>query len=320
MRKLILATVNLAHPVILLYVSSMLIGSTPLSVRAQNNGSNSLVEGEPEIIHNNSRPAESFFPDILATIYPIIDQTKEVIAELNGGSLEGAILTTLGAIGLIDPQDEANSISTSDESPYSNRTSPEEVVEKADAADAIQSQISDRLSQIVFGQKGQSAIDEQNQVLEKTLQSAAIAQTATGEVYQVTKSIALDNYQYATESEQQAEFAQAANASQDVLKALAAQNEYIAQINAGMSEQISLLAEAQIYHSIQMNGLTNQLTISNQRQQNIETFLASQNSQLAEIDSNQELQIKQEIDKEAQERLRSRQGMTRIFIPGLFSE
>ncbi|MGB5632436.1 MAG: hypothetical protein WBM86_06615, partial [Waterburya sp.] len=73
-----------------------------------------------------------------------------------------------------------------------------------------------------------------------------------------------------------------------------------------------------VYNSTQMSGLNEQLAISNQRQQNVETFLASGNSQLAEIDSNQELQIRQSIEKENQERLRSRQGITRIFIPGLF--
>ncbi|WP_449002741.1 hypothetical protein [Myxosarcina sp. GI1(2024)] len=62
----------------------------------------------------------------------------------------------------------------------------------------------------------------------------------------------------------------------------------------------------------------NCLSTANQRQQNMETFLADQNSQLAEIDRNQELQIKQLIEKENRQRLRSRRGMTRIYIPGLF--
>ena len=71
-------------------------------------------------------------------------------------------------------------------------------------------------------------------------------------------------------------------------------------------------------NGMQMNGLTTQLTIANQRSQNMETFLAAQNSQLAEIDSNQELAMKREIERENQARTRDRQGMTRIFISGLF--
>ena len=304
--------------VLLLCLGSMIILAAPFKTWAQTDGSNSFVEGEPNVVAELPSPIESFFKDVLETINPIIDQTKEVIAEINGGSLEDAILSTLGSIGLLDPHEEANSVSASEQSPYSAPQSPEEVAIKAEAADAIQSQVSDRLSQIVFGQKGQEAIDEQNKVLGQTQEFSTLAQTATDEVYEVAKDIALDNYQYALEIEQQAAQAQAANASQDVLKALAAQNEYMAGINAGISQQLALLGEAQIYNSIQMNGLTEQLTISNQRQQNIETFLASQNSQLAEIDSNQELQIKQSIEKEAQQRARNRQGMTRIFIPGLF--
>lgn len=307
--------------ILLLCLSSITILTIPLSVRAQTGTGNSLVEGEPdiiELIENNPSPIESFFENVFETINPIIDQTKEVIAEINGGSLESAILTTLGAVGLIDPQEEANSVFSSDKSPYSNPQSPEEVVLQADAADAQQSQISDRLSQIIFGQKGQEAINEQNKVIGQTQTNAVQAQTATVAVYQTAKDIAIDNYQYADKIADEAAKAQAANASQDVLKALAAQNQYMAEINSGVSEQLALLGEAQVYNSVQMSGLNEQLAISNQRQQNVETFLASGNSQLAEIDSNQELQIRQSIDKENQERLRSRQGITRIFIPGLF--
>ena len=219
----------------------------------------------------------------------------------------------MGSIGLIDPQAEAVSVSTS-----SNSESPEEVAQKAEAADAAQSQISDRLSQIVFGKKGQEAMAEKNKVLVETQEIAAQAEVATGLVYKAARDIAVGNYQNAAIIQQQAEEAQNSNASQDVLKALAAQNKYIADINVGISEQLALLGEAQIYNGMQMKGLNTQLTIANQRQQNMETFLASQNSQLAEIDSNQELQIKREIEQEKRERLRSQQGLTRIFIPGLF--
>ena len=312
---------NRQFKALVLSIGSLLILTIPSAVRAQTKAGNSLVEGEPDIIElmeNNPSPIESFFENVFETINPIVDLTKEVIAEINGGSLEDAILTTLGAVGLIDPHEEANSVSTSDKSPYSNPQSPEEVVLQADAADAHQSQISDRLSQIVFGQKGQEAIDEQNKIIGQTQTDATLAQIATQEVYQTAKDIAIDNYDYAESIAEQAAFAQAANASQDVLKALAAQNQYVAEINAGVSEQLALLGEAQIYNSVQMSGLNEQLTISNQRQQNMETFLADQNSQLAEIDRNQELQIKQLIEKEDRQRLRSRRGMTRIYIPGLF--
>ena len=127
--------------ILLLCLGSITILTIPLSVRAQTGTGNSLVEGEPdiiELIENNPSPIESFFENVFETINPIIDQTKEVIAEINGGSLESAILTTLGAVGLIDPQEEANSVFSSDKSPYSNPQSPEEVVLQADAADAQQ--------------------------------------------------------------------------------------------------------------------------------------------------------------------------------------
>ncbi|MGB5635468.1 MAG: hypothetical protein WBM44_27895 [Waterburya sp.] len=319
MKKNIERSFNWRVILMLLCLSSILVLTAPSTVWAQTVNDNSLVEGESKkIVLDNPNPLSSFLQDILATINPIIDQTKDVIENLNGGSLENAILSTLGSIGLIDPHEEAASVSTSNQSPYSNPQSPEEVAQKAEAADAAQSQISDRLSQIVFGKKGQEAIAEQNKVLVKTQETAAQAEAATGLVYEAARDIAVGNYQNAAIIQQQAEIAQSSNASQDVLKALAAQNKYIADINVGISEQLALLGSAQVYNGMQMKGLNTQLTIANQRQQNMETFLASGNSQLAEIDSNIELQIKREIEREARERLRSQQGMTRIFIPGLF--
>lgn len=308
---------------ILLVYLALGILMTPLSVTAQTDNVDSFVEGEPDIIdliENNPSPIDDFFNDIFETINPILDQTKVVIGQINSGSLEDAILTTLGAVGLIDPVEEANSVSTSEESVYSNPQSVEEVIEQANAADAQESQVSERLSQIVFGSQGQEAINNQNKVIGATQTSSAQAQLATSAVYETARDIAIDNYDNADQIAIQAAEAQAANASQDVLKALAAQNQHMAEINSGVSEQLALLGEAQIYNAVQMDGLNEQLTISNQRQQNIETFLASSNSQLAEIDRNQELQTSNLIESQNRERLRSRQGMTRIFVRGLFPE
>ena len=289
---------------------------------AQTDG-NALVEGEPDIIdliENNPNPNNGIFGGILDTINPILETTKTVITEIKGGSLENAIYTSLGAIGLIDPVEEANSINNAEKSPYSNPESVESAIEQAEAADAQESQVSERLSQIIFGQKGQSAIQEQNEVIKETQQSSVESQLATAAVYEVTRDIAIDNYGNADLIAVEAEKAQAANASQDVLKAISAQNQYLAEINSGVSEQMALMTEAQIYNAVQMNGLNEQLAISNQRQQNVETFLASSNSQLSEIDRNQEEQFEREVRKENQKMSRSRYGISRVFIRGLFEE
>ena len=262
-------------------------------------------------------PIDSFIDEVFEEINPIIDSVKGVYAEINSG-LDGVVTTVLGEIGLANPQAESNNTGWTERSPYYNPKTATDVARRAEAADAQKAQVLERLAQVIFGKRGQEVINQQNVLLGQTQTVSGQATAAIGNTSQVSTGHAAQNVGRVSEVARQASIASSARVTQDVMKAIAAQNEEIANINVGISEQLALIGEGQLYNGMQMNGLTTQLTIANQRSQNMETFLAAQNSQLAEIDSNQELAMKREIERENQARTRDRQGMTRIFIPGLF--
>lgn len=180
--------------------------------------------------------------------------------------------------------------------------------------------MSQRLSQIIFSDLGQEAIAEQNEILIESQQGASEAQEATVTAVESVEEIIDSNIAFADDITSEADEAQSARASQDVLKALASQSDYEAQILLGISEQLGVVTQNQVYNSVQMKSLNTQLTVANQREQNIQTFLASNGLQLSEIDNNIEQQIELLKQQNRKKILRSQTGMTKIFIPNLYSE
>ena len=263
---------------------------------------------------------EDFVRGVLSTVPKIIDKTKDVIEDINRGNFGDAIYGAWDLVELIDPQEEANKTTISENSPYSNPELPEEVDRMGQAADVQQSQIIQRLSQIVFSELGQEATKQQNQNLEESQEAASLAQEATVEAQEIAEDIVDENFDFANDIEQEADEARSANASQDVLKAIASQKEYEGRIMTGISEQIALLVESEVYSGVQLKSLNTQLTVLNQREQNAQTFDAAQTLQLAEIDNNLEQQIKLDKFERDRKTLRAQVGMTKVYIPGLYTE
>lgn len=289
-------------------------------VKAQDFEDNPDVEDTTEDVVDRNLGIDDFIEGILAQVPIVIDKSKEVIENINQGNIGNAIYGTLGVIGLIDPQEEANNTTISTDSPYSYPETIAGVNSMGKAADTQQSQTAQRLSQIIFSEEGQEIIGEQNQVLEESQEGAMLSQEATVETYESSESISNDNLEYTDAIAEEAAEARAAKASQDVLKAIASQNEYEALIVAGLSEQVALLNESQAYNAVQMKGLNTQLTVLNQREQNMQTYFAAQTLQLSEIDNNLEQQLEITRYRNAKQVSRSRVGMTKVFIPGLFTE
>lgn len=286
----------------------------PTSVLGQEKN-NEVREVEEEVVERNFS-IEDFVRGALAVVPEVVEVAQDVIERINEGEYQDAYYSITGAIGLFDPLKEANSTSTNPESIYGTTATPPET--DAEAADTQQSQTSQRLSQIIFSEPGQKAIAEQNEILVESQEAANLSQESTVEAYEENETIIDSNIEYGNNITDEANEAQSARASQDVLKALASQADYEAQILGGISEQIGIVAENQVYSSVQMKSLNTQLTIANQREQNIQTYLASSSLQMAEIDNNLEQQIELIKEKNEKQRLRSQVGMTTVFLPGLY--
>ncbi|MGH2414063.1 MAG: hypothetical protein ACRDEA_10300, partial [Microcystaceae cyanobacterium] len=193
----------------------------------------------------------------------IVSTAQDIFRNISAGNISGAIngvLGILGELGLLDPADESarvgagvtNPDSSSSGNPYSNPQSPEEVYELQRYVDLVRSEIPQKLSQMVFGPQGQTALAQQSQSILQAQQASLEAQQGVNDAYTESKTQAEQNADAAQRVSAEAGKAQSAKASQDVLKALAAQNEDLAQISSGTSAQLAQLGIAASYESAQL--------------------------------------------------------------------
>ncbi|WP_036489104.1 hypothetical protein [Myxosarcina sp. GI1] len=131
-------------------------------IKAQDFVEDTAAETTEEVTKENLSIGD-FVEGILAEAPIIIDRGRQLIENLNAENLVNTVYGTLGELGLLDPQEEANRTATSPDSPYSNPESTTETDEMGRAADARQSQTIQRLSQIVFNKQGQEVVAEHRQ-------------------------------------------------------------------------------------------------------------------------------------------------------------
>ena len=277
--------------------------------------------GEESLSNNgqqNSYPLNSNAPSIQVT--PTISVSGEIFRSINTGNIRGAInriLGILGQLGLLNPADESARVSTDPGNPYSNPQTPEQVYESQRHTDIVRSQIPQNLSQIVFGVRGQQALSQQARVVESAQKASKAGQQGVATTYQESVFQARQNVNSAKIVAVRAKKAQSSNVSQDVMKAIAAQNEDLAKIGSGNSTQLAHLGKAASYQSAQLSAANTQLAFLNDKTQSIEVLSASQNYQSAQINAaieriNHYQQLKDSLQQNA-----NHQSSSLIYIPGL---
>ena len=250
----------------------------------------------------------------------IVNEVQSIWQKISSGNLEGAIEGILGAIGLLNPAHESARISNGEDgdNPYSDPETPEEVYELEQHTDIVRSQIPQQLSQVVFSPKGQKALAEQSAQVQAIQEVSNQAQQATSLVFQDSKQLAQTSTTHAENIEELAQEAESAQASQDILKALAAQNNDLAQIMAGNSSQLAQLGEIGVYTSVQLNGVTAQLKTLNDTGQTLEVLLASQNYLMSQVDDALGQQKDYQQYKDTLKNSLNRNMTQMVYIPGLF--
>ena len=223
----------------------------------------------------------------------------------------------MGELGLVDPAYEASRIFTDPDNPYSNPQTPEEVYDMQRHTDIVGSKIPQELSQIVFGQEGQKALSEQSQALQEAQQASLSAQQEVVNAYQYSAQQAEQNTVYAEYVAVNSEKAQSHTVSQDVLKAIAAQNEEIAKIGAGNSAQLAQLGKAASYQAAQISAVNTNLTALNDKTQTLAVLSASQNYQAAQIYTAISHENYYEQSKDSLQQNAAYQASNLIYIPGL---
>ncbi|MDJ0647139.1 MAG: hypothetical protein QNJ60_00395 [Xenococcaceae cyanobacterium MO_188.B19] len=265
---------------------------------------------------------DSGLGDIVRFAPTIIEKARTIYGQISSGDYDSAVVGILGALGIINPASESGQASNSEDSenPYANPETPEEVWELEQYTDYLRSKMPQRLSQIVFGRTGQEKMAAESEQIQAIEQASYEATESANSAYSKTEEIAKENVDYADSVVDSASEAQASKASQDVLKAIAAQNKDISHIMAGNSEQLSYLGEIATYQSSQLSGLSSQLTALNGKGETLQVLMASQNYLLSQVDDALGQQKDYQQYKDSLER-GIEQNMSRaMFIPGLFKD
>lgn len=260
--------------------------------------------------------------EVLLQVPPIISTTKDIFRSINTGNIEGAInriLGILGELGLVDPAYEATRVGTDPDNPYSDPQTPEEVYESQRHTDIARSEVTQKVSRIVFGPLGQKNLVQQEKALQQAQQASLKGQVGVAATYQQSTVQAQQNANSASIVAAQAQKAQSANVSQDVMKALAAQNEDLAKIGAGNSAQLAHLGKATSYQSAQLSATNSQLNALNDKTQTLEILSAAQNEQASQINAAIESQKHYQQLKDSLQMSSSYQSSSLIYIPGLVS-
>jgi hypothetical protein len=274
--------------------------------------------------------SESGSEDDLLKVPGIALKTEEIWRSINAGDTEGAIygfFGLLGELGLVDPADISARLGEgtgepgdSEENPYSNPKTPAQVYDLQRYTDLVRSEMSQKMSQTIFGTKGQQIRSEQAQALQQAQSASLSAQQKTSEVSKQSSEQAAQNAESASKVSAESRKAQSAKASQDVLKAIAAQNAELGNIGAGSSEQMAQLAGSASYQSAQLSAVNAGLSALNDKTQSLEALSASQNYQLSQVDASLDHQIHYQQQKDSAQQSLVHRSSTIVYIPGLVKE
>ncbi len=249
---------------------------------------------------------------------PIVyQQTREIYADINEGDFVSAIRGILGLLGLLNPAQEAATVGTrGTEEPYENPNTPEGVYEMQRHRDNVRAIEPQKISQGVFG-AGQVLRTFQGTQLDQAQEAAATGYQGTFDAYRSSARKAFNSSVSASKVETLAKTAQEATASQDVLKAIAAQNKELSDIGSNGSDQLSELAKTNYFQASQLLSANSQLSALNDKTQSLEMLGASQNYLSAQIKSSVNQGNYYSHRKDAAGQNAARQASTVVFIPGL---
>lgn len=291
---------------ILLLTSNLAFGST-------------LPEGKVEPKTVDIEVTTSTIDDVMNAIPLIIEEGKNIWHRIRGGDLDKTIEGILGAMGLIDPTLESIIKASQKDNSYANPKTPLEVYRLEQYTEAERSIGSQKLLDSVFALEGQARMEIQKQQL-KSLEQA-VSEASTGIIFEAEKGeeVAEEAKRSNEEIVALSQSARNEKASQDVLKAIAEQNNHLAQIVSGSSSQLANLGVIGAYQSLQLSGISSHLGILNEKAEILEVLMAVQSHQMAQLNTN----LRQQKDyRQYKDSLKAGQnrGLSQIlFVPGLYS-
>lgn len=286
----------------------------------------SIIIIVPPIAQGSTQPGEKAGQEIslensdgevIQELPVIIEGVQSIWQKIRLGKLADAIQDILGLIELINSTKEAT-VTSDEDSSYDDPETPEEVYRQEKNVESNRAQIPQNLLGIVFSPQGQERLKNQQEQIVGIQQAVTEAQQEIYKESQLLADMAEIGVRDAGEIKVIGDKAQSEKASQDVLKALAAQNKYLSGIMAGNSEQLASLGQIEAYQSAQLNGINSQLGILNDKTEVLEVLIASQNHQMAQINAHSKEQKNYQHYKDSLEKGLNQKLSRMPFIPGLY--
>ncbi len=133
--------------------------------------------------------------EVLKQTPTVIQQVQKLYGQISTGDLNSAIEGILGAMGLLNPAQEAARISNSEDenNPYANPETPQEVYELQKHTAIVRSQMPQQLSQIVFSHSGQEAMAIESEQIEQIQSASTQAQLGASLAFGDLERIAQEN-------------------------------------------------------------------------------------------------------------------------------
>ncbi|MGK7939368.1 MAG: hypothetical protein AB4062_04270 [Crocosphaera sp.] len=270
------------------------------------------------IINPSEVGAQSERSNLNANEVPVVyQQTREIYENINEGDFVEAIREFLGLLGLLNPVLTAAVVGTrGTQEPYESPETPSLVYETQRYRDNVRAIEPQKISQGVFG-PGQILRTFQAQQLDDAQDAAVTGYQGTFDAYRTSATKAFNSSVSASNVETLANAAVDATASQDVLKAIAAQNKDLSNIGANSSQQLSELTKTNYFQASQLLSANSQLSALNDKTQSMEVLSASENYLSAQIKSSVNQGNYYSHRKDAAGQDAARQSSTVVFIPGL---
>ncbi len=137
--------------------------------------------------------------EVLKQTPTVIQQVQKLYGQISTGDFNSAIEGILGAMGLLNPAQEAARISNSEDenNPYAHPETPQEVYELQKHTAIVRSQMPQQLSQIVFSHSGQEAMAIESEQIEQIQSASTQAQLGASLAFGDLERIAQENGSYA---------------------------------------------------------------------------------------------------------------------------
>jgi hypothetical protein len=276
------------------------------------------------------QPSARAFTFDISNILKYLEKLYAAYGSISTGNWEdliGVIKEAMGDLGIIDPQAASHEVSSSTYDPDAQSDGfikdpdfPEAIFDAQRSTDAVSPTIAQKLSGIVLGTQGQTILKDQSQLgadaltvsnsgLEGTVVSAKKSQESAEKSLEASKVVS----DLAKES-------QSRQASQDILKDIAAQNGSIGQILFEKSSQNSALSASLSNQSAQLLSLQAQNRIVSDQLQVLEILSASQNQMMTEVDSTIDQQLQHNLEAERRSMMGAYESSSIVYLPGLMKQ